>query len=93
MHSRRLRFGARILVAFLFVLSSMPSVAMGEPTTAPAAQGTAGGFQVQYPPPPKPLLAQIPEAGVGINFQLVGHNPLIDNDLIPGLSPMGEHDR
>src|SRR4051794_16849285 len=88
MHARILRVGARSFVVFLFVLSAMPGLAIGAPEADPAAQAVPG-FQVQYPPPSKPPLDQIPANGTGLNFELVGHNSLLDNDLIPGLSPMG----
>lgn len=46
-------------------------------------------FEVTYPPRPKPRIDDIPPEGLGDNFRLVGHNPLQDDHLIPGLSPLG----
>lgn len=46
-------------------------------------------FKVKYPPREKPPLEAIPARGIGQNFRLVGHNPLLDDDLIPGLTSMG----
>lgn len=46
-------------------------------------------FRITYPAPPKPPIERIPRRGAGEHFQLVGHNPLLDNHLIPDLRPMG----
>lgn len=59
------------------------------PHVPAAFQAAHEAFKVVYPPRPKPPLEQIPARGVGDNFQLIGHNPLLDDHLIPGLTPMG----
>jgi hypothetical protein len=87
MSLRQLRARVGIVASVLLVLSATPALAA--PESRPVSQNAPPQFQVPYPPPSKPLLDQIPPTGVGINFQFVGHNPLLDNDLIPGLTPMG----
>ncbi len=65
-----------------------PARAVQRPVPA-APQAEREFFKIVYPPPPKPPLEEIPANGFGINFKLIGHNPLLDTHLIPGLTPMG----
>jgi hypothetical protein len=77
-------------VAALTVLAT--ALAMGTVSVSSAARNSTTEtrpFTISYPPPPKPPLSAIPPQGLGKNFTLVGHNRLLDDDLIPGLRPMG----
>ena len=65
-----------------------PARAVPRPVPA-APQAEREFFKITYPPPPKPPIEEIPANGFGINFKLIGHNPLLDTHLIPGLTPMG----
>jgi hypothetical protein len=67
----------------------VPSAFQIAPHVPSAFEAEHESFKVTYPPRPKPPLEQIPRNGLGDNFRLIGHNPLLDNDLIPGLTPMG----
>jgi len=86
-------FRKNLFVVLVIATALVAQASLAAPSGSESASGGSSApedsFRITYPPQPKPPLETIPPRGIGENFRLVGHNPLLDDDLIPGLTPMG----
>src|SRR5437867_7709455 len=70
----------RLARAWTMNLALIGIVAFAQPYPAaadPLANLGLSTDRPHYPPAVRPLLSQIPEGGIGRNFRLIGHEPLV----------------